>query len=63
MELELERCPPELNYINVLKKAGITLTLSDYKSLASLNRDDLVLWSEAENQREVDRIELKKQEK
>jgi hypothetical protein len=62
MDLELERCPPELGYINTLKKAGIVLSLSDYREMAALNRDDLALWNEAEYQREADRAELRKQE-
>ena len=52
------RCPPELQYINALRGAGVTLTLRDYQGLASLNRDDLVLWNEAEAQRARDDAEL-----
>ena len=38
----------------------MTLTLQDYLSLASLNRDDLVLFNEAEAQRARDDAELAK---
>ena len=62
-ELEMGRCPPELGYINALRGAGVTLTLSDYKGLASLNRDDLILWNEAEAQRAEDQAELDKGDK
>ena len=55
------QCPPELMYVNNLKKAGITLTLSDYKGMAALNRDDIALWNEAEAQRTKDETELQKQ--
>lgn len=54
------RCPSELQYINSLRGAGVTLTLKDYQSLASLNRDDLILWNEAEVQRARDDAELDK---
>ncbi len=56
------RCPPELQYINALRGAGVTLTLRDYQSLASLNRDDLVLFNEAEAQRARDDEKLGKGE-
>ena len=55
----MERCPPELGYINSLKKAGIALTLADYWDLASINRDDLILWGEAEAQRLEDEQKLR----
>ena len=41
----------------------MTLTLGDYKGLASLNRDDLILWNEAEAQRAEDQAELDKGDK
>ena len=51
-------CPPELQYINSLRGAGVTLTLKDYQSLASLNRDDLILFNEAEAKKAKDDGEL-----
>jgi len=57
------RCPSELQYINAFRGAGVTLTLWDYRSLASLNRDDLVLWNDAEAQRAKDEAELTKRGK
>ena len=44
--------------MNQLKGAGVQITLSDYLTLASLNRDDLVLFNEAEAQRAEDAAEL-----
>lgn len=59
--LETKKCPPELGYVNDLKRVGVTITLKDYQELASLNRDDLAVWNEAEAQRTEDEIELQKQ--
>ena len=59
--LEMKQCPPELSYVNDLKRAGVVITLEDYLKLSSLNRDDMVLWNEAEAQRTEDEIELRKQ--
>ena len=59
----MKQCPPELSYVNDLKRTGITITLEDYLKLSSLNRDDLMLWNTAEAQRIEDEIELRKQEK
>jgi len=57
----MERCPPELGYINNLKKAGIVLNLADYRGLSAINRDDLILWGEAEAQRLEDEQKLREQ--
>ncbi len=38
-------------YVNLMKAAGVVLLLGDYVSLAAINRDDLVLWHFAEQQR------------
>ena len=57
----MERCPPELGYINNLKKAGIILNLADYWGLSAINRDDLILWGEAEAQRLEDEQKLREQ--
>lgn len=58
----MKQCPPELGYVNDLKRAGITITLEDYRKLSNLNRDDIALFNEAEAQRIEDEIELRKQE-
>ena len=57
----MERCPLELGYINNLKKAGIVLNLADYRGLSAINRDDLILWGEAEAQRLEDEQKLREQ--
>jgi len=57
----MERCTPELGYINTLKKAGIVLNLADYRGLSAINRDDLILWGEAEAQRLEDEQKLREQ--
>jgi len=57
----MERCPPELGYINNLKKTGIVLNLADYRGLSAINRDDLILWGEAEAQRLEDEQKLREQ--
>jgi len=59
MMLEMKQCPSELRYINNLKRAGIVITLADYRKMASLNRDDLILWNDAEAQRIQDEQELR----
>jgi len=55
----MERCPPELGYINSLKKAGVVINLADYRGLAAINRDDLILWGDAEAQRLQDEQKLR----
>lgn len=49
-------------YVNRIVSAGAVLNLSEYKDLAAINRDDFVLWNEAEAQRKADAIELANQE-
>lgn len=53
------RCPGELEYVNQLKGAGVQISLSDYRTLAALNREDLILFNEAEAQRVQDDAELR----
>ena len=54
------RCPGELEYLNHLKGAGVQISLADYRTLAALDRDDLILWNESEVQRLQDDAELAK---
>lgn len=60
--LETGQCPRELSYVNDIKGTGVQFTLQDYRSLAAINRDDLVLFNQAEAQRMKDDAELRKQE-
>jgi len=52
------QCPSELRYCNDLRAAGVTITLADYRGLASINRDDLVLMGEAAARKAEDDITL-----
>ena len=52
------RCPGELSWVNQLKGAGVQITLADYRTLAALNVEDLILFNEAEAQRAEDAAEL-----
>jgi len=45
-------------YVNALASSGVVLNLTEYKDLAAINRDDIVLWNQAEAQRQHDEIEL-----
>lgn len=45
-------------YLNNIQGSGVSLTLSDYRDLDALTRDDLVLWREAERQKQDDDYEL-----
>jgi hypothetical protein len=56
-------CPPELSYLNNIKGAEVTLTLSDYRKLAAISRDDLILWNEAALQRAEDKAALDAQDR
>lgn len=55
--------PGNLAYINMMLGAGVQLTLSDYRGLAAINRDDLVDWNMAREQRMKDEVALKDEER
>ena len=59
--LEIGRIPPPLAYLYLITTAGVTFTLADYRTMAAINRDDLVLWNEAKIQREKDEAEMAQQ--
>lgn len=60
MQLEMGQCPRELEYVNLMKLAGVRIGLSDYWDIAAINRDDLALWSQAEAQRAEDEAKLRR---
>ena len=41
-----------------MKGAGVQITLADYRTLAALNVEDMILFNEAEAQRAEDAAEL-----
>jgi hypothetical protein len=61
-EIELGRVPPTLHYVYTLKALRVGITLTEYERMAALNVDDLLLWAEAEYQREKDEDELRRKE-
>ena len=46
--------------MNQLKGAGVQITLADYRTMAALNVEDMILFNEAEAQRAEDAAELRR---
>lgn len=44
--------------MNQIVLSGVRITLSEYRDLAAINRDDLVLWESARLQRQEDELDL-----
>lgn len=44
--------PPELGYIQDMVVAGVSISLSEYEDMTAMAQADLILWKEAEAERQ-----------